>query len=142
MRLSSASHGFVDPFHPHKELWEPDLRAFLEKATGGRIPYEPRMLMPCSNKQILVRVLRNIKAMHVDRAEPAAAVSAIDRILTLSPTEAHERRERGILHFGLGHFRNAAEDLRAYLRTADRVHDRTYIEWKIEEAEAHLWEIN
>lgn len=73
-------------------------------------------LEPAAPRDILVRVLRNLKAIYVKGADTERALQVMNRIIALAPCAAEERRDRGALYAELGAVRAAAEDLQAYLR--------------------------
>jgi regulator of sirC expression with transglutaminase-like and TPR domain len=48
-------------------------------------------------RQILARILRNLRAAHLARRDWPAAVDAIDLLLVLEPTDPEHGRDRGLL---------------------------------------------
>lgn len=81
------------------------------------------VLAAATPQDILARMLRNLRAIHVDKGERLKALSASERILTLLPHAAEEYRERGQLYFELECFRAALADFRRYLRLRPDAHD-------------------
>lgn len=87
-------------------------------------------LTAATKKEILVRMLRNLKGIYLHYRQFNAALSAIDRILAIMPELAAEIRDRGFVYENLECFRAALEDFRRYLETepgaddADAVRDR------------------
>ena len=68
--------------------------------------------------EILARMLRNLKAIHLHHADLPKALWAADRILSLMPDAASEYRERGLIYLELECFRAALTDLQTYARLA------------------------
>jgi len=69
----------------------------LERTAGAGARLDPAMLGPTSAHEILARVLRNLKQIHVERGELAAALACSERILLLFPGDPGEQRDRAIL---------------------------------------------
>ena len=67
-------------------------------------------------RQILARVLRNLKAIHVKAGDTDRALAVMNRMLTLVPDAPEELRDRGMIYADMGAFRAALDDLQAYLR--------------------------
>lgn len=86
------------------------------------------MLAGVSNRDMLVRLLRNLKSIYTQQKAWLKALSASDQIICLTPDFAEEYRDRGMFYLNLECFRAALFDLQAYLkmlptaRDADRVH--------------------
>jgi regulator of sirC expression with transglutaminase-like and TPR domain len=59
-------------------------------------------LRSASNREILVRLLSNLKHIWIKRREFAKALSSCDRILLLVPDSPSELRERGLVYEALG----------------------------------------
>jgi len=81
------------------------------------------MLVSADKKQILARMLRNLKAIYVEREDHERALSAMDWIVSLLPDDAAEVRERGLFYMRLEGFRAALADLERYLTLAPTAED-------------------
>jgi regulator of sirC expression with transglutaminase-like and TPR domain len=73
------------------------------------------MLRPAAPREILVRLLRNLKHAHAQRDELGEAVACCDRLLLLDPNAPDELRDRGLLLRGLDEWTPALTDLEGYL---------------------------
>jgi len=69
-------------------------RALLTRAAGSVAPLDPALLAPTSVREILARVLRNLKQIHAQCDELAAALACSERILLLFPNDAGEQRDQ------------------------------------------------
>jgi regulator of sirC expression with transglutaminase-like and TPR domain len=70
----------------------------LSAAAGRPIPLDPALhLRAASPREILVRVLTNLKQIFVGRADFGSALSCSDRILLLVPDAPREHKEREAL---------------------------------------------
>jgi regulator of sirC expression with transglutaminase-like and TPR domain len=113
----------LDPFAGGAPQSEDDLRERLARvvpkgATGG-VPIESlpleQFLEPASHRQILARVLRNLKSIYRDADEPARLLGVLNRILIVSPDATAELRDRGLVYQRLECWQPALADLAAYL---------------------------
>lgn len=85
---------------------------------GASTPFGPEVLRPAANKEILVRMLSNLKQTYVGRRELESALGCCDRILLLAPDSALELRDRGLLYRELDCFGAAVADLERFLALA------------------------
>ena len=90
----------IDPADGGRALTPDDCQALIRRAVGDGVLYHVGMLRPAGRREILARVLRNLKAARLARRDWPAAVDAIDLLLVLEPTDPEHGRDRGLL---LGH---------------------------------------
>jgi regulator of sirC expression with transglutaminase-like and TPR domain len=115
LRVGEDDPHFLDPFNPQDVMTEADCKELLAQMAQGRISYDPRLLDAAVPRQILVRMLRNLKLLYLRAESFDKAVAAIDRILLLEPDETQEYRDRGIAHLRLETYRQALADLDHYV---------------------------
>jgi regulator of sirC expression with transglutaminase-like and TPR domain len=116
--VAEAGLELIDPFNRGARVDAAGCRRLLEAATGAPGPLRPEMLRVVSRRQILVRMLRNLKAIYGQGGDIARAVAVLDRILQIAPGETDELRDRGLLRHQLGDANGALRDLDAYVRIA------------------------
>ncbi|MBM3358006.1 MAG: tetratricopeptide repeat protein [Betaproteobacteria bacterium] len=108
----------LDPFSRGLSLSVDDLRERLCRLYGGTAP-EPEaiahMLGAATKKEILARMLRNLKGIYVQQRDFNRALGAAQRIVALGPVAAEEYRDRAAIYVELECFRAALEDYRQYL---------------------------
>lgn len=90
------------------------LRPLYDDVAPAAISLEP-FLVDARKKDILLRMLRNLKAIHLHKRKLDQALVMLDDILELAPAQAQEVRERGEVYEQLECFRAAAEDYERYL---------------------------
>ena len=83
----------------------------LEQA---QIPLE-FFLRPASARDILARLLRNLKEIYRSRQDWASLLAVSDRLVILLPEVAEERRDRAVALEALGCWSQAAHDIQSYL---------------------------
>lgn len=133
---------FVDPFEPARLLGQDGCKELLERVTGGTTPFQPELLRPATNREVLARMLRNLKAVHLQRGELDAALSAVERILLVLPDAADERRDRGLLRVALRRWAPALQDLEGYLERCPGAPDVARVRAQVDLARRELWSLN
>jgi regulator of sirC expression with transglutaminase-like and TPR domain len=112
----------LDPFSGGAPLSEADLRERLDRvipegATGGvpvaQLPLD-QFLEPAGKRQILARLLRNLKGIYRDTDQPQRLLEVLNRMLEAAPAAHGELRERGLLYQRLECYRAALKDLQDY----------------------------
>lgn len=106
----------LDPYDRGRELGELDCRALLSEMLGDESEYSSDLLRPCSPRQMLARMLNNLKRTYVEMRSFPQAYAATDMILAVDPTLLPELRDRGLLAYHLDDFPSALRDLEDYLR--------------------------
>jgi regulator of sirC expression with transglutaminase-like and TPR domain len=76
-------------------------------------------LQPASSREIIGRMLRNLKEVHRAQEDWQRAIAVQDRLIALLPTAWGEYRDRGIAHAEQGNTAAAVRDLETYLEHAE-----------------------
>lgn len=118
----------LDPYKRGMSVHEEDCRKMLSDATGGRLSFEQRLLASVTKREMIVRLLNNLKGAYLRRGDDTLALAAVDRLLVLDPEDLDEVRDRGLLKFRLGQWGAAIDDLVAYLEGTPEAADREAIE--------------
>ena len=92
-----------------------DCKARLARATKGRVPFQPHMLDATPSKEILQRLLRNLKFIHIRNKNYETALGCSERILLLAGDDLSELRERALIYRELDCAGAALSDLERYL---------------------------
>jgi regulator of sirC expression with transglutaminase-like and TPR domain len=72
-------------------------------------------LQACPPRDILARMLRNLKEIFRAQEDWPRMLQVLDRLVILLPDVWSERRDRGLVHAELEHVHEALQDLRLYL---------------------------
>src|SRR3972149_3835740 len=78
-------------------------------------------------KQILSRMLHNLKGIYLNSKNYIKALSIVDMVLLIDPLAIDEIRDRGLLYYNLECFTQALSDLETYLRHATKAEDAELI---------------
>ncbi|RQO62033.1 transglutaminase [Paucibacter sp. KBW04] len=81
-------------------------------------------LQPASAREVLARMLRNLKEIYRSNEDWPRLLAVQERLVLLLPDAWIERRDRGLVLEALGHWRAAAEDLSAYLNQQPQAPDQ------------------
>ena len=106
---------FVDVFHEGEILFEDDCVEILRQVYGQPVELEPHFFEPVSNKQILARMLTNLKFIYLNRQQLSKALEVVQGIIAIFPQHYGEMRDRGLLYYQLGELAKASQDLKIYL---------------------------
>ena len=125
---------YIDPFDRGRTLTRRQCRRFLHSLTKGALRFDASYLEPISNREILLRMLNNLKAIYLRNQDTERALYCLDRVIQLYPEEPINLRERGLLRLRLQRATSAIDDLESYLRLAHSADDRPSIESWIAQA--------
>lgn len=123
-----------DPFNGAAEIDRGDVIARLRGGHGGP-GFGARaesFLTAVTKRQILQRVLVNLKGALARQREFALAASACSYLLALAPWAFEEQRDRGLLRYEAGEREPALRDLTAYARNAGDAKDAKHVAALIE----------
>ena len=113
----------LDPFACGAPVSEDELRERLKRVIPegaadevpvAELPLE-QFLEPATNRQILARVLRNLKGIYREAGQPERVLEVLNRMLLVAPDAHGELRDRGFVYQRLECFRAALQDLRDYV---------------------------
>ena len=91
-------------------------------------------LQAATAREVLARMLRNLKEIHRGTADVPRLLAVLERLVVLLPQIWEERRDRGIVYAELGDDAAAARDLTLYLENVPDAQDRQAIAERL----AHL----
>ena len=117
----------IDPFSGGALVSHAECQRILDRLYHGKVAFEPRFLATVGTRQILARMLNNLKAIYFHRQEYAKALGVVERLLILDPQAATEIRDRGLLFCQLRQYVVALTDLTRYLKLAPEAEDAQVI---------------
>ena len=120
----------LDPYAGGRSLSEEELRErlaqFAGEQTAKTVPLE-EFLEAATPRQILARLLRNLKAIYLEADETERALDVMNRLVILLPDVPEERRDRGMAFARLDCPRAAADDLGHYASERPRADDAAQV---------------
>ena len=97
-------------------LTRSNCQELVRGAFGARVPFKDYYLENLLPRQVIQRLLHNLKAGALQQGDEDRAARAIDFLLALYPWDLDEIRDRGMLRERLGELRSALTDLEQYVR--------------------------
>ena len=131
---------FLDPFHAGREIDREALTDRLRATNRGVGPNPESFLASVTKRQILQRILTNLKGASVRKRDYDAAIAATDFLLALSPWSLEERRDRGMLCYQTGQYIEALDDLQQYQEHATDAPDQDRVADFIERVRTRIAE--
>ena len=119
---------WIDPFHAGRILSFADCAAVAKQTSGVDLRSNPAVLAPVSMRQILVRMLSNLKAIYFRGEAFDKARQVLDILIDAMPEYAEEYRHRGLVHLRQLNHRAAKTDLETYLRLEPNSPEREQVE--------------
>jgi len=121
----SAGKGeiILDPFHRGSILTEKECQGRLDQVYARGVRFRPDFLAAVTKRQILARILANLKGIYVAAKDYRRALAAVERMLVINPDLAPEIRDRGILRMQLSQAPQAIADLEWYVTTNPQAED-------------------
>jgi regulator of sirC expression with transglutaminase-like and TPR domain len=107
---------FVDAFNGGEILFAQDCQERLSQIYQQPMTLKPEFLAVVNQRQILARLLTNLKYIYLKQQELEKTLAVIERILLLFPDVSLELRDRGLLYYQLRRYPQAVEDLQTYLK--------------------------
>ena len=140
----------LDPFAGGAPQSEADLRERLQRVIPpGATDNVPLSELPldqfieaATNRQILARVLRNLKAIYRETDKPERMLEVLNRMLLVAPDSTADLRERGIVYQRLECYRAALKDLSDYVEREPDAPDMDDVRTRLVEVSARCARLN
>jgi regulator of sirC expression with transglutaminase-like and TPR domain len=146
MKLSVKNGDIIlDPFDGaslSREDIEERLEPFFANGRDANDPPLASYLENASAHTILVRMLRNLKALFAEQPHWAQFLNVQQRLVLLLPDEVVERRDRGLAYANLDCPQAALQDLQAYLDQCPQASDAEAVRQKLPELRAAIRRLN
>ncbi len=126
----------VDPFDGGRIWFEDQAQELLDRVYGGMVKVRSQFLKATGRREMLVRLLTNLKGIYFNVQDDDRALAAVERILVIHPTAAGQIRDKGTLLARMGRPDEAIEQLQWYLDYAPEASDASRIRTLVEELRA------
>jgi regulator of sirC expression with transglutaminase-like and TPR domain len=118
---------FIDAFNG-RTLTRQECAKMLAEMYGETLEVRPSFFEPAGKRQILARILNNLKGLYMSRGDLPRALAASDRIVLADPHLTAEWRDRGLIEYQLRRDTQALQDFSRYLAVRPRPEDAPRIE--------------
>lgn len=113
----------IDPAGGGRRLTPDDCQALLRRAVGDGVLFHAGMLRPVGRREILARVLRNLRSVRLAERDWPAALGIVELLAVVEPDQPDHGRDRGLLLGRMGRFSDAVGHLGRYLSERPDGHD-------------------
>ena len=124
----------IDPFH-NGEIRQPEeLRALIKMSIGEEAELLPEFFDVCTTKEILMRLLNNLKLRFIRQKKNPESIDVITIMLLFQPESARLWRQLGLLQAHTGKLKMAIKSLEKFLifhqgdKSSDKITTRAEFE--------------
>lgn len=135
-KLRGESEIVFDPYFG-QVLNEEQCARRLQAVMGQETAFDRTYLRSATTREILVRMLRNLKQIYLQAREYGPALGCSERILVVQPELPQELRDRGLLYQQLECFSAAQADLERFLALAPNDDSAEVVREKLIEIRRH-----
>lgn len=134
---SAGDEIVLDPFNAGDVKSHEDLQSMLDQLSGGKVLLQRDFLAPLPKKQILKRMLGNLKAIYGRGDELVKMLAVLDRLIIVDPGAVEDVRDRGAVYLRLECYGPAKDDFETYLRLAPDAKDAAAIREQLVDLAKH-----
>ncbi len=113
----------IDPYNRGAIVSSGECQAKLDEIYEGRLDLRPEFLVAVGKRQILTRMLNNLKNIYASSRSFRKALPIIDMILAIYPRSPEDVKQRAMLRYTLNDWRGAVDDLEDYLKMSPDASD-------------------
>ena len=106
---------YLDPFNGGRALSLADCAGLVQGALGAQANFDPEWLRPLPRRDIVARMLNNLRGFYVSVDDWPQAIAIVERLCALQPDQTAHWRDLGVLHYRAGALRRAAKLFNTYL---------------------------
>ena len=133
---------FIDVFNGGRLLTLAQCFEQARNATGSEIPVEPRLLAPIGKRQIVIRMLNNLRNVYLGRRAYPKALQTLNLLLVSNPDDPEHFKQRSLVHLQMRNMKAARTDLETYLRLMPDALDRGEIQKQLRAVQDFLAGLN
>ena len=113
--LGADGPSYLDPFNAGRPLAAADCSALAQGVLGREAGFDPDWLRPMPQRDIVARMLNNLRGFYVSVDDWAKAIAIVERLSALQPGVTAHVRDLGVLHYRAGAMRRASRLFDEYL---------------------------
>lgn len=140
-RTGSTEAILVDPFHG-KTIDEDECQQRLDMMYNGQVALSEEHLRAVTTREILTRILRNLKAIYAQAQLYRKALAVVERILLVAPDTIDEHRDRGVLLAQVNRLPEALTEIQTYLKLAPDAPDTKIVREQLKKLQIQLAMLN
>ncbi len=132
----------LDPYQRGTSVHDEDCRRMLREISGGKLELRGEFLHSVTKRDMIARLLMNLKGAYLRANDDEKALAAVDRLLLIHPEDIEEVRDRGLLLYRLQRYGPALEALERYLEARPGAADREGMERHVRDLRILLSSLN
>ncbi len=113
----------IDAFDRGRMLTPDDCQHRLDQIYGGQMPLQPEFLVSVSRRQMLTRMLNNLKSIYLTTRNFRKALPIVDLVLAIYPRSPEDVKQRAMLRYATNQTLGALQDLETYLKMSPEASD-------------------
>jgi regulator of sirC expression with transglutaminase-like and TPR domain len=113
---SMSGEILIDPFNRGRLVGRAECQQRLDEIYSGQVELKPEFTQAVTHRDILTRVLNNLRQIYFTRRDLSKGLAILDLLLAIPPQSADMLRERGLVRLTLEQYLGAAKDLGRYLQ--------------------------
>jgi regulator of sirC expression with transglutaminase-like and TPR domain len=137
-----AESVLLDPFDGGTVLTQETAAEVVSRAVGRRVTLTAEHFAPVTKRQILVRMLANLKGAYVRREEWAKSLAIVERLIVVDVEPSVFVRDRGSLLIKLGDLLRGAAEWERYLNAHPQAADAEKIKRELRRVRQRLGNLN
>ena len=110
----------IDPYRRGRILTRQDCKELLKAQFGDEAELKPEYFAASTKKQILARMLNNLKGSYVRRHDFTKVLTLIQLALGVDPKSSQQLHDRGMIYFLMRRYQEAQADFKTYLNLTPR----------------------
>jgi len=107
----------IDAWDEGEVRFEDQAQELLDRVYGGMVRLRPAFLAAATRRDMLARLLTNLKGVYLNAHDDDRAISAVERLLLIRPEAISERKTLGLLLARRGRGEEALHHLSEYLQS-------------------------
>jgi len=113
----------IDAFERGSIVTEEDCRQKLNDIYSGQLAMQPEFLLPVTRRQMLTRMLNNLRSIYLSQRDFRHALQVVDLILVIYPRSPEDMKQRAVLRYNLNDYRGALSDFEEYVKMSPDASD-------------------
>ncbi|MBZ5521119.1 MAG: transglutaminase-like domain-containing protein [Acidobacteriia bacterium] len=113
----------IDAFERGRVVTEADCQRRLDALYSGELTLQPEFLTSVTRRQMLTRILNNLRSVYVSQRNFRKAVEIVDLVLVIYPRSPADVKQRALLRHNLEDYRGALADFEDYVKMLPEASD-------------------
>jgi regulator of sirC expression with transglutaminase-like and TPR domain len=132
----------IDAFNQGRILDKNDCQQLITNLYGTGIELKSSFFRAVSKKEILIRMLNNLKSIYLSSGDHQRTIATIECLLLITPQSINDIRDRGLVSYHLGKYSRAISDLEFYLNYAPKSEETKLITETLKKVKLDLASLN